>query len=421
MSVKAGSFVTTGAAAGNTIAVTGVGFTPKAVFFFWSSRDTNVDIIVSQDLLGWGYAFAVSPTERGGVSVAADDNQSTTSREDTRTFNDGVVSSIALGTAAETGRLDLQSMDADGFTLIIDDQFPATSDGMRVNYIAIGEDAISNAKIGEFRTNAGTGNQAITGVGFKPDAVFFITGMATGAAALPQANAHVGIAFGAAISSSERYVSAIMAENNRDLTTLVHKTRNYSYDGECIASFDGGGSLNCRADFVSLDADGFTINILEAGVRRQIQYLAVKGGNWKLFDGLTLTSAADLGGIDVGFEAEGGMIVSTMSAKNAQDASAGEAEMDFGAFEAAGSQRIISNLWRNLDPTNTGLGQDDTRVYMRINNAFSFDGLMLFKEMSGDEIIFTMGDADPSAAFFWGFAVTSAPPVGVKAAPIFFP
>lgn len=416
MSIKVGNFVTTGDSVGNTIVVTGVGFTPKAILFFWSSLDTDSNGVVSQDLLGWGYSFATSPTKRGGVSVAADDAQSTTSQEDTRTFNDGVVSSIAIGTGAETGRLDLQSMDADGFTLRIDDQFPGTNDGMRVNYIAIGGDELS-ADFDEFRTNAGTGNQSITGVGFRPDIVFFITGMAAGGSALPQSLEHGGISFGA-MTEDDQYVSAIVTQDARDLTTLFMVTKHYTYDAECIATFGGAAPIQMRASFVSMDADGFTINIDEAGARRQVLYLAIKGNQWKLFDGSTLTSVADLSGIDVGFVAEGGMVISTMAEKNAQDVSAGEAELNLGAFEADATQRMTGSRWRNIDPSDTGLAQSAGVVYVRISDAFAVDGLMYFKELSGNNLIFSMSDADPTIAFFWGFAMGEVRLV--TGAPIFF-
>ena len=66
------------------------------------------------------------------------------------------------------GIADFKSMDADGFTLTIDDQF---AQDYRICYLALGGDDLTNVFIGNKAFPEATGNYDVTGVGFQPDAV----------------------------------------------------------------------------------------------------------------------------------------------------------------------------------------------------------------------------------------------------------
>ena len=130
---KVGSFAVSTGGAGTTQAITGVGFQPKAIIFFWCGRVTNNSEAANDHQRGFG--VAVSPTSRHAVTTvsqnAVADAQSQT--------DDSDAACIRFLNASGTldGYLDHQSMDTDGFTLIVDDQI---SSAHRVGYMALGGD-----------------------------------------------------------------------------------------------------------------------------------------------------------------------------------------------------------------------------------------------------------------------------------------
>src|SRR3972149_9729964 len=58
------------------------------------------------------------------------------------------------------GILDFSSMDADGFTVIYDDQF---TQAYRISYLALGGTDLTNVYIGSQQQPASTGNYSVTG------------------------------------------------------------------------------------------------------------------------------------------------------------------------------------------------------------------------------------------------------------------
>ncbi|HEX2271978.1 MAG TPA: hypothetical protein VHH35_20715, partial [Pyrinomonadaceae bacterium] len=128
------------------------------------------------------------------------------------------------------------------------------------------------AKAGSFGGSGSTGNQSITGIGFQPKVVLFQYNMATS----DGSHGDSVIGFGVGISSSERRVSGDYSVNNS--ATSNHAAWNQTTS--CIYTPSGSS----RADFVSMDADGFTINWVNSG-SMLVQYLALGG------DGLTNVKA----------------------------------------------------------------------------------------------------------------------------------
>ena len=124
------------------------------------------------------------------------------------------------------------------------------------------------AKAGSFTGSGSTGNQSITGVGFQPKVVLFRYNLQTSTGSA----ADSVIGFGVGVSSSDRRVSGDYSNNN--LSTSTHDA--WNQPTYCIYAPSG----NPRADFVSLDSDGFTINWASAS-SMIVQYLALGG------DGLT--------------------------------------------------------------------------------------------------------------------------------------
>jgi hypothetical protein len=123
-------------------------------------------------------------------------------------------------------------------------------------------------KAGQFTLNTGTGNQAITGLGFTPKAVIFWTN-----AIVPVSSVNeVRYCFGVATSSTQRW--------------CMHSSYNGGTNGFADHQFMSTRCLNNRdattdtvqyqADFVSMDSDGFTINVT-TGQAVVVNYLAIGG------------------------------------------------------------------------------------------------------------------------------------------------
>src|SRR5262245_23350603 len=105
-----------------------------------------------------------------------------------------------------------------------------------------------SAKVGSFALNTSTGNQSVSGLGFQPKVVIFFYNSATS----DSTNANARIGFGVGISSSDRRAIYNVSIDNQASSTNTAANQNTS----CI--YLGGNPI---ADLVSLDSDGFTVNL----------------------------------------------------------------------------------------------------------------------------------------------------------------
>jgi len=119
-------------------------------------------------------------------------------------------------------------------------------------------------KSGSITGSGSTGNQAVTGVGFQPKVVLFRYNMLGTDTSSPDST----IGFGVGVSSSDRRVAGDYSNNN--LTTSSHS----AYNQSSYVIYTPGGTS--KADFVSMDADGFTINWTSSS-SMSVQYLALGG------------------------------------------------------------------------------------------------------------------------------------------------
>lgn len=123
---------------------------------------------------------------------------------------------------------------------------------------------------GSLSTNTSTGNQSVTGVGFQPTLVIFYSwGKTTTLTGTADASQCVG----AATSSTARWATSRFSKDAQASDTIA--VNNVS--NKCITYKDNTGVI-FEADFVSMDADGFTFNLTTAAASaRQVFYLAVNG------------------------------------------------------------------------------------------------------------------------------------------------
>lgn len=139
---------------------------------------------------------------------------------------------------------------------------------------AIADDAVTTAKIADSAVTAAkrsggfkvgtftpstTGNLAITGVGFTPKAVVFQDLSATG-------TANNENFWGTMDEDGSQFVHAINNDTGSNRARFTSKSH-------CIAVISAGGSVAQRAAYVSMDADGFTVNF-DSQNGTEVGYLA---------------------------------------------------------------------------------------------------------------------------------------------------
>jgi hypothetical protein len=276
-----GSF-TVPALTGNQ-SVTGLAFQPIAVIF-WGNGASS-DAASSSGTLNTAMpnylGLAVSSSSR--VVITNDDDgssTSSTSTEDTTKcikFNEIGVTKFAA---------DFVSMDAAGFTINFTTGF-ATADV--INYLAIGGSDVTNAAIISMASQAGTGNQSATGAGFKPSAVILI-----GQQAISGQN--WGIGFG--VSASSRGATSFGYHSSTGFTDTYQRTN------RCYALVNNDAVVR-EADFVSLDASGFTLNWLTAAIGQNLYALCLAGGQYFAGSFLQATGTGNQSTTGVGFRPTG--------------------------------------------------------------------------------------------------------------------
>jgi hypothetical protein len=205
--------------------------------------------------------------------------------------NDACIALLDTAGAVD-GLIDLQSFNADGFTLVVDDQVAAN---YRVMYLALGGADLTNVATGVLTEPGATGNQVITGLGFRPDLVLF--GSAGATSNTPVAGSTLAI--GAAVSSAKQGIIMGLSEDAQ----ATKDTACYSRNDECIALplVTGTLAIDARATLVSLDSDGFTINWLERAASRNVFFIAIKGPKVTMGDYTMPGNIGDGNPITLGF------------------------------------------------------------------------------------------------------------------------
>lgn len=241
------------------LAVTGVGFEPKAVLIGTNKSNTTPGITTTGSSR-WSM----------GVMTAADQWSTDTSADNTlaQTVIGGHESSKVMGRVSNSTTYSLQaaysSMDSDGFSVNVN---PAPGAAIIWGYVALGGSV--DVKAGTFSQPSSTGAQAITGAGFTPSQLL----LASSSSATTGAQAQTRPSFGLAESSTKRVAYGNSALNGANPTTAGRQAS----ESLCITHNTGTGTtVVAAADFTSMDADGFTVNWSTAdATARKEYYLAI--------------------------------------------------------------------------------------------------------------------------------------------------
>ena len=389
ISSKSGSFQTGTGAATTTVAVTGSGFTPNMILFHWVGRTEAVDAIGAANYTqGWGFAAG-----------AGDQRAATTTSINAGASSDGgmyinAANCIAVCDAAGavTGLLALQSFDADGFTLVVNDAMPAS---ITVQWWAFG--GLTNVVTGMQTLAASTtGNVSVTGLAFAPDFGFFIS--IPDSSAIPFSKGdRCMLGFGVALSSSAQAVIA----GGQDDGSANMDTGAYLYNAEvsAVQSVTTPTSLLDRASFVSWNSDGYTVNVLEKDANaRRVFYMVCKGASWGV-NGITTVNdiTTDIVVSGLAFAPQSGMVFSANRALSTQVTPTSDHRPTFGFFNSTSSRSALAILDENgtANAEITTAAEFD-EVYIRISTASAIEALMDVKSMDSGGVTFIMDDDDPT-------------------------
>lgn len=246
--------------------ITGVGFTPRAIIL-WAGLNTADGFRNGQ--LDFEVGFASGVGENRAVCGMARDNVATSFAQRNRT--EAFCFFRQDNNGNDVARAELASFDSDGFTLTWSANVGPAS---IIHFLALAGDVVS-AEVGSFNLTTGTGDVAVTGVGFRPD---FVLMLWTFTEAVDTDTTHLGMGIGMAVSSTQRGALATVNEDGANPPDTWRQQRS----SQCILVLaPSTGAQDAIADFVSMDSDGFTVNKSDGPAATvSIFYLALRGARW---------------------------------------------------------------------------------------------------------------------------------------------
>ena len=384
--------IDTGAAA-TQYSVTGLTFTPKVVLLWWAGRPDTSDASGEADIQS-GFGVAVSPTERWAQALCEDHAVATTASFRYHT-QDACVAILDM-TGAVVGVADFTSFNAGGFTLVIDDQFPAA---LRVSWLALGGSDLTGVKAGAFQLHATeTGDHDYTGLtSFTPDFGLFATSRV--ATAPPSGAGTYIFSLGVATALAQAVLS--VQSNSGNATS---DTASYCRTGEMFAAVSPS-TLTCsiRASLTSFLTDGFRINTIEGPGANYIFFLALKGGSYEVGNFVTATDTTEFSE-GVSFQPKATLFASANRAESTADIGTTHIEQSLGAAAANGNQnaQYVRIKDGSADSDCFSAIEHDSMYINGDNSATQIiEGLGKVNSMSPSQMLLQMTDADPVASFVW--------------------
>lgn len=361
-------------------AISGVGFQPKIVLFF-STNDTADGVSAH---LHFDIGVGVSSSDRRAMTNSAEDGQATTD-----TYGEHTDAKCFIHNTPGSGTADYEadfvSLDADGFTINITNP-PATA--KRVGFLALGGTDLTNVATGQFLSNAGAGNQAITGVGFQPTAIIFFNH--ANATIPPSGGSNLRASIGFAVSTSQRGWVAIASDHSDPSSDSARQQRTDA----CICIISNRGVVDGEADLVSFDADGFTVN-WSAAAARYIHFIALRGGQYAIGDFTTQTSTGNFAETGVGFQPAAIFALSFCNAASAVEVD--HIELSMGVATSSTERFVAGCLEADAQgTTDTESYQDDGKLYQNYDFTPTLEGEIDLVSFDADGLTMNQVDADPT-------------------------
>jgi hypothetical protein len=311
--------------------------------------------------------------------------------------NTVIFQTVTAAAVTLLAQANLQSMDADGFTL--NWNVNGDANAYRINYIALGGD--TQGVVGNFNMNNAVAPQAVTGTGFKPDFVMFVHA-GDGSIDADTLDAQFGIGFSE--SSSARGAMVYAGETAQG--TSSSRWQQLTSKVILFLSHAAPPVAAGQADFTSMDSNGFTINVTTAsgGANWNVGYLALRGA--RIAVGTFNQPAAAGAQTPVGnltYEPQGVMLASRNLA-TAATLAAGRTSMGAGG----GSAIVDGNIWfieQNAAGTsNTNSYNDATYIISTGTNASTANATqasLTSLQLGGFTLTWTLANAVAREILYW--------------------
>lgn len=235
-----------------------------------------------------------------------------------------------------------------------------------------------SVKVGTFTSNAATGNQAVTGVGFQPSLVIFF---GTGQASLASDAARARFALGAATSSTARWTVGFTSEDNAAAADTERHTRT----NKIWEIYSATAVLQQSGDLVSMDADGFTVNWTTA-LSVLVGYIALGGAdltNVKVGSFNLATGTGTQAVTGVGFQPD-----CVLMAQGRADTTEGNTDYTsalLGVGTSSSAQWGVSCFDTNAaDTTNNVRGQRTDNIIPRVTSTLAYAPLASLSSLDSD-------------------------------------
>jgi hypothetical protein len=355
-----------------TKVISGLGFSPKAIRFYWMGHQSATDSFTQTVSERRGIGFCRDASTRRAVGTFSADNSGAADCGTVAADNSVCITVDGAGTV--DGRLDISSIDVDGFTLIVDDVTPAN---LTIFYEAWGLDDIQQVTIGDIAEPAATGTQNYTANGFNErgdnQVVMFAGVQSTAALNTGQAN-DSGLCVGA--STGTATAQNIVVVGNSDDGSDPMDTDSYARATECLAMITvAGGNPNARAVLSAFGTDTFTLNwTARATTSRRYIYMAIKGGGWQAGSYTIRQDSGRTAAVsDLPFNLKGASFMGSMKTQSAAGTATAQDRIGLGS---------ASGL---LDRKSMGVLDEDATAQADIDLAISYDSIFSYPSTTGTE------------------------------------
>lgn len=323
-------------------AVTGVGFQPKAVIFWGNRRsaDGGSGSASSNDDMPPWWGMAVSSS--GRVTIGDDENLTSGA-----VFTDATKCLTSKSAGTVNFAADFVTMDSDGFTVNFS---TANATAYIINFMALGGSDLTNASIVSFAAATATGNQAVTGAGFKPDCLIDMFTDNFG-------GSFGGYQFGFAVSTTQR--AGTGASFDATHASRYQRINTFLGFGKGLT----GGPAYREADLVTLDSDGFTVNWTTAAASPPTIYvLCLKGGRYAVGSFSQKTATGSQATTGIGFTPTGLLLGSIGNGATTTTIAPPGLEIMTGAASDS-THRAVTTM---IDGTNGVAKLDRANVYVNM-------------------------------------------------------
>jgi len=275
------------------VEVTSVGFEADALIMAHNGALFN-DTEAAHGLFGLGFVKKAATIVQQSVAFASQDNVATSDIGGALMTTDvGVEAGGAAGqpTWAAMGWIaDVTAFDSNGFHIYSRDK---DSTGDEIGYLAlkIVGGSFWVGTVDSPTSNGLPANKSVTGVGFQPDFVMLAMSMHT-AIDTHETDGKPG-AFGiSTFTSSNQYCQTLSIEDNQSTTNTQRVS-----DDQAINLDDHAGVAAFDATYVSMDADGWTLNytVADGTTRKWVGFAIGEAGHyinigddWKTIESLQI-------------------------------------------------------------------------------------------------------------------------------------